>query len=296
MNRRLYLRIVLAGVVTALAPAVYAQPPAGRGGGPPAPQVTSPEVQADRRVVFRILAPKAQDVRLNAGDLPGERAAAKLTKGENGVWELTLGPVDPGAYRYTFNVDGVAVVDPRNPSISESNNNVWSLVYVPGSDFIDTKQTCRTARWPPCTTTRRRSGASAACTSTRRPAMRSASRNIPVFYLLHGAGDSDDSWTSVGRAGFILDNLIAAKKAKPMIVVMPAGHTTVGPAPRPRAGRRPTRRVRGRLHHRRDAVRREELSRADGSRAPRHRRASRWAATRRSARHPALAIRLRRRL
>jgi enterochelin esterase family protein len=52
----------------------------------------------------------------------------------------------------------------------------------------------------------------------------------PVFYLLHGAGDSDDSWTSVGRAGFILDNLIAAKKAKPMIIVMPAGHTRRGPA------------------------------------------------------------------
>src|SRR6185436_2378035 len=48
---------------------------------------------------------------------------------------------------------------------------------------------------------------------------------FPVFYLLHGAGDSDESWTSVGRAGFILDNLLAAKKAKPMLVVMPAGHT-----------------------------------------------------------------------
>src|SRR5262249_23841405 len=47
----------------------------------------------------------------------------------------------------------------------------------------------------------------------------------PVLYLLHGAGDSDDSWSSVGRANFILDNLIAAKKAKPMIIVMPAGHT-----------------------------------------------------------------------
>jgi enterochelin esterase family protein len=50
----------------------------------------------------------------------------------------------------------------------------------------------------------------------------------PVFYLLHGAGDCDDSWTSVGRAGFILDNLIADGKAKPMIVVMPAGHTAPG--------------------------------------------------------------------
>jgi enterochelin esterase family protein len=51
----------------------------------------------------------------------------------------------------------------------------------------------------------------------------------PVFYLLHGAGDSDDAWHSVGRAGFILDNLIADRKAKPMIVVMPAGHTRRGP-------------------------------------------------------------------
>ena len=52
------------------------------------------------------------------------------------------------------------------------------------------------------------------------------SQKLPVFYLLHGAGDCDEAWTSVGRAGFILDNLIAEKKAKPMIVVMPAGHTS----------------------------------------------------------------------
>ena len=62
--------------------------------------------------------------------------------------------------------------------------------------------------------------------STRRPATNSAKASIRCLYLLHGAGDSDDSWTSVGRAGFILDNLIAAKKAKPMVVVMPAGHTS----------------------------------------------------------------------
>ena len=62
----------------------------------------------------------------------------------------------------------------------------------------------------------------------------------PVFYLLHGAGDSDDSWTSVGRAGFILDNLIAAKKAKPMIVVMPAGHTRRGAAAAGAIGRTAT--------------------------------------------------------
>ena len=57
------------------------------------------------------------------------------------------------------------------------------------------------------------------------PGYETSSRKYPIFYLLHGAGDSDDSWTSVGRAGFIIDNLIAAKKAKPMVIVMPAGHT-----------------------------------------------------------------------
>jgi enterochelin esterase-like enzyme len=56
--------------------------------------------------------------------------------------------------------------------------------------------------------------------------MRTAKTKYPVFYLLHGAMDCDDSWTSVGRAGFIIDNLIAEHKAKPMVIVMPAGHTS----------------------------------------------------------------------
>jgi enterochelin esterase family protein len=233
-----------------LAAAAFAQPPAaapaqpGRGAGRGAfgPQVTSPEVMADRRVAFRIVAPQAQNVRLSAGDIPalvmgGGRGAAnapgaapapspgQMQKGDNGVWEVVLGPLDPGAYRYNFTVDGVTVIDPRNPSISESNTNVWSLVVVPGSDLFDTKNVPR--------------GAVASITyySTalgrfRRmhvytpPGYELGGGKFPVFYLLHGAGDCDEAWTSVGRAGFILDNLIAAKKAKPMIVVMPAGHTT----------------------------------------------------------------------
>lgn len=159
-----------------------------------------------------------------------------MTKGTNGVWEVTLGPIDPGAYRYNFNVDGVSVIDPRNPATSESNNNVWSLVCVPGSDFMDTRDVPH--------------GAVASLTyysktlqKFRRmhvytpPGYERGGGKFPVFYLLHGAGDSDDAWTSVGRAGFILDNLIADGKAKPMIVVMPAGHTRAfgfgGGGPRP---------------------------------------------------------------
>jgi enterochelin esterase family protein len=210
---------------------VIAAQPAGPATGPAAsatvgqpPVVTSPEVQPDRRVVFRIAAPHASEVKLTAGDIPGNSHGTAMTKGENGVWEVTMGPLEPGAYRYNFNVDGIPVIDPRNASVSESNNNVWSLVVVPGSELMDTRQVPH--------------GAVAAVTyySTalqkfRRmhvytpPGYELGKERYPVFYLLHGAGDSDDSWTSVGRAGFILDNLIAANKAKPMIVVMPAGHT-----------------------------------------------------------------------
>jgi enterochelin esterase family protein len=215
-----------------------ATPPAaggGRGRGPAGPTVISPEVLPDHRVTFRILAPQAETVGLRGGDIPqlagGGRGAAPnpgptFTKGENGVWEATVGPINPGAYRYTFVVNGVGVIDPRNPSISESNNNVWSLVYIPGAEFMDEQNVPH--------------GAVAAVNyySTALGKFRrmhvytppgyeaSGSQKYPVFYLLHGAGDCDESWTSVGRAGFILDNLIAAKKAKPMIVVMPAGHTS----------------------------------------------------------------------
>ena len=195
----------------------------GRGGTPP-PAVVSPEVLSDRRITFRILAPQAQDVRLSASDIPGLGQTGVLSKGENGVWSVTVGPVEPGAYRYNFNVDGIAVIDPRSPATSESNNNVWSVAYVSGSEWFDSKNVPH--------------GAVAAVTyySTalgrdRRmhiytpPGYESNNQKYPVFYLLHGAGDSDDAWTSVGRAAFILDNLIASKKATPMIVVMPHGHT-----------------------------------------------------------------------
>jgi enterochelin esterase family protein len=204
-----------------------AAPPAARPGMPRGPVVVSPEVMADRGIVFRILAPHANTVGLRASDIPGMAHEGPIfTKDENGVWEAIAGPVDPGAYRYTFTVDGVAVMDPRNPAVSESNTNAWSLVVVSGSDFIDAKNVPHGAV------------ASVYYYSTalgrqRRmhiytpPGYENGSEKYPVFYLLHGSGDCDDSWTSVGRAGFIMDNLIASNKVKPMVIVMPAGHTSV---------------------------------------------------------------------
>jgi enterochelin esterase family protein len=225
-RRSLTCLVILAAVAFVPVPAAAQS---GRGAGQQTPTVVSPEISAERRITFRIYAPKAEAIRLVAGDIPGVGQSTQLTKGETGVWETVVGPVDPGAYRYTFNVDGVSVVDPRNPHTSESNNSVWSMTYVPGSDVMDTRNVPH--------------GAVAAVTyfSTalgmfRRmhvytpPGYELRSERYPVFYLLHGAGDSDHAWTSVGRAGFILDNLIADNKAKPMIVVMPAGHTRRGPS------------------------------------------------------------------
>src|SRR5436190_21582385 len=106
-----------------LATAAPAQP--GRGGRGGGPAVVSPEVKADRTVAFRLAAPKAEAVRLNSSDMPNDRNARALKKGDNGVWELTVGPVNPGTYRYTFDVDGVRVVDSRNSAVSESNGTVW---------------------------------------------------------------------------------------------------------------------------------------------------------------------------
>ncbi len=229
MNIQHLTRPLLAAALFAaalLTSSSLAQPAArpGRGFGGQGPRVVSPEVSAERKVTFRILAPKAEAVRLGGGDIPGQGQGTEMTKGTNGVWEVTLGPIPPGAYRYNFNVDGLSVIDPRNPAASESNENTWSLVYVPGSDFMDTRDV-------PHGAVAEISYYSKSLQRFRRlhvytpPGYESGRGRYPVFYLLHGASDCDDSWSSVGRAGFILDNLIAARKARPMVVVMPAGHT-----------------------------------------------------------------------
>jgi enterochelin esterase family protein len=240
--RRLVL--VLAGAIVACTAAAYAQQPA---------PVVSPEVLPDGRVIFRILAPQAQQVRLNAGDIPASslippgtaplspavpgqppQPAAPVppvfVRNDRGVWETTVGPVPPGAFRYTFVVDGVRTVDPVNTYISESNTAAWSLFHVPGLDVQDTQNV-------PHGTVATVYYASSVLRATRRlhvytpPGYEANTQRYPVFYLLHGASDTDHAWTSVGRAGFILDNLIASGKAVPMIVVMPAGHQPAPVAP-----------------------------------------------------------------
>ncbi len=195
----------------------------------------SPEVDAQGRVKFRLYAPQAQQVRLQAEgrdatpgitpeQLKSESERSSMTKGPDGVWSIQIGPIEPGVYRYTFLVDGVQSTDPRNPLSSESLNFVRSMYEVTGAPFLeyraDVSHGAIASVWYD----------SAAVGGLRRmhvytpPGYEHDNRKYPVLYLLHGGGDTDDSWPTVGRAGAILDNLIAEHKAVPMIVVMPAGH------------------------------------------------------------------------
>lgn len=201
----------------------FAQPTNRPGRNAQGPRVVSPEVASDGKVTFRIRATKAESVRLSAGDIQ-RLGQGTMTKGSNDIWEVTVGPVEPGAYRYNFNVDGLSVIDPRNPATSESNDNTWSLLVVPGADFMDTKDVPHgaVAEVTYYSSTLKRARRMHVYTP---PGYEASDTKYPVFYLLHGASDSDASWSTVGRAGFILDNLIAANKAKPMLMVMPAGHT-----------------------------------------------------------------------
>ena len=122
-NATFHVQMLAILILLSLTGALLAQP---RSGDPMPPRVISPEVAADRHVTFRILALKAETVRLTGSDIPGMGRGADMTKDPNGVWEVTLGPIDPGAYRYNFNVDDVSVIDPRNPKTSESNMNTWT--------------------------------------------------------------------------------------------------------------------------------------------------------------------------
>ena len=205
----------------------YSSVISAQAGPPTIPQFASPEVAGDGRVKFGIYAPKAEEVSLSSpGDIPdiNPGSGVKMQKNSEGVWSITVDQVPAGTYRYNFNVDGVSVMDPRNPVTSESNMNSWSMVHVPGADFMDTRDV-------PHGAVSIVTYYSSSLNRFRRmhvytPAgYENNSKRYPVFYLLHGAMDSDDSWSTVGRAGFILDNLIADEKAVPMIVVMPAGHT-----------------------------------------------------------------------
>ena len=187
------------------------------------PPVVSPEVSADGKVTFRIYAPKAGEVTLR-GDWMEGPGTLTLVKGADGVWAGTAGPLAADYYSYSFTVDGVRTLDPRNAFIKQGVTSVENMVFVPGAaaEFQaltpvphgEVRQV-----WYPSSTL----GGERRMHVYTPPGYDGGSSRYPVLYLLHGGGDEDSGWSTIGRAGFILDNLIASGKARPMLVVMPNG-------------------------------------------------------------------------
>jgi enterochelin esterase family protein len=208
--------VIVLGVVSA----AEAQPAGGRGGPPP---FTSPEVGPDRTLTLRCFAPAAKQVTAS-GELDG--TPHPMTKGPDGVWTVSIGPLPPDIYTYAFNVDGVVALDPRN-SNTKYGYGVFgpvSVVQVPGDgpQFYDVKPVPHgQVRIQPYLS--KTLGLSRTVWVYTPPGYEAGS-NFPVLYLLHGAGDIESGWTMIGRANNILDNLIAEGEAKPMVVVMPLGH------------------------------------------------------------------------
>jgi enterochelin esterase-like enzyme len=151
-----------------------------------------------------------------------------MIRDAQGLWSMaTPAPVAPDNYRFGFNVDGVAIPDPQGTTFSLTRVGQFSTFEMPGAEGAFQTHDKNVPHgivsvidyWSTSLGTMRRAHLYTP------PGYMRDSAHYPVLYLVHGAGDDEDSWTSVGHANYILDNLIAAGKAKPMIVVMPFGHT-----------------------------------------------------------------------
>ena len=178
-----------------------------------------PQVNAARRVRFRISAPNVTSIRV---------FATNLEKGADGVFTGTTAPLDPGFHYYTLTVDGINVADP-NSETYYGTSKVVSGIEIPeaGVDFYDNKNVphgdVRSHRYTSADGHNRQ-----AWIYTPPDYDQDPTRKYPVLYLQHGMGEDRRAWSQQGHANFILDNLIAEKKVAPMIVVMEDGDITPG--------------------------------------------------------------------
>jgi enterochelin esterase family protein len=194
--------------------------------GPGGPNYKSTEVLPDNRVVFQIYAPNAKEVSVN-GEF-GIPIRGPLQKDANGLWSVTLGPLPPDYYTYSFTVDGVRTADPRNGMIRPGLNNVSNMFLLPGPESkFQEMQNVPHGELREVWYESKTLGMQRRMHVYTPPAYDRSSVKYPVLYLVHGGGEDDNSWPYGGRAGYILDNLIAAGRAKPMIVVMPNGSVPV---------------------------------------------------------------------
>ncbi len=206
--------------------------------------VFSPEIHDDNTVTFRIRAPKAIKVEVTGDFLAPVRVEmaqgeywvpgrGEMKENKEGVWEFTTPePLASELYSYSFIVDRMQVNDPSNVMMIRDVGSVKSVFIIPGDpgdlySVNDVPHGTVARRWydSPTLKEQRR------ITVYTPPGYENSKQIYPVFYLLHGSGGDEEAWISLGRTAQIMDNLIAQGKAKPMIVVMPNGHTQNQAAP-----------------------------------------------------------------
>lgn len=206
--------------------------------------IVSPEIHSDNTVTFRMRAPKAVRVQITGDFLPMQHSEsaygkydvpgiADLKEGKEGVWEYTTPlPLLPELYNYSFIVDGLKTTDPANVYLIRDVATVFNVFIVGGAradlykvNSVNHGTVSRRWYWSPFLKMNRR-------LAVYTPAgYEESNKRYPVFYLLHGMGGDEEAWLALGRASQILDNLIAAGNAKPMIVVMTNGNVSQEAAP-----------------------------------------------------------------
>ena len=189
----------------------------------------SPEINPDKTVTFRMMAPKAEKVQVTGDFLPADGdkpGVADLHENGKGVWEYTTpSPLLPELYSYSFIVDGLRTTDPSNVYLTRdvvTTSNIF-LVDGPQSNLYAVNNVPHgtvSKVWFHCKTT----GNDRRLTVYTPAGYEKGMDKYPVLYLLHGMGGDEEAWITLGRVAQIMDNLIAQGKAKPMIVVMPNGN------------------------------------------------------------------------
>ena len=188
---------------------------------PPRPKpIVSPIIEEGGRVTFQIKAPAAKEV-----SVTGQMASGKLdlTREASGLWTGTLESVAPGIYEYSFTIDGVKMVDPGNPRLKPQRSPNTSILHLPGEALFDFKEV-------PHGTVHYHAYESTPIGRFREmqvytpPGYEKGEGDYPLLVLQHGHSDGFATWVAHGKAHWILDNLIAAGEAEPMIVMMLDGH------------------------------------------------------------------------
>ena len=176
-------------------------------------------------MTFRLSANYATVVNLYGNWMANYSDVVPLTKGNDGVWEVTIAAPEPEIYTYNFIVDGVSVNDPRNYMVQRDGTRYLNMLLVPGERSANYNETLAhrgtvSYRWYDSNIL----GINRRVTVYTPYGYENSKKSYPVLYLLHGAGGDEEAWSSMGRTAQIMDNLIEQGKAVPMIVVMPNGN------------------------------------------------------------------------